>query len=94
MDGLGADLTKFLRELAVVEGGGKVATGLEVVAHRIEELEAENERLRENQKLLIKALRDLRDEQNGPPRPWDQEGWELAMHVSGALLEALEAGDE
>jgi hypothetical protein len=46
MDGLGADLTKFLRELAVVEGGGKVATGLEVVAHRIEELEAENKRLR------------------------------------------------
>jgi hypothetical protein len=60
----------------------------------VQNLLAENERLRADKKLLVGALRDLRDEQVGPPRPWDQEGWELAMNVSGALLEALEDDDE
>jgi hypothetical protein len=79
---------------AFVGSSAELADHRRIADAHARELEAENKRLRADKRLLVGALRDLRDEQSGPPRPWDQEGWELAMNVSGALLEALEADDE
>jgi hypothetical protein len=59
-------------------------------ADRIAALARENAELKSAVSRLVAALRNLHDEQNGPPKCWDTAGWDAAMEETEELLKEFE----
>jgi len=53
-------------------------------------LVSENVELKSAVSRLVAALRNLHDEQNGPPKCWDTAGWDAAMEETEELLKEFE----